>query len=256
MKKILLVFSLLILTSAIKAQDFRVGVKGGGNTTWLINTNVFATDQELDHSATFGATAGLSATYMFNNFLGLSLDVMYASVNQTYNGEFGNTAILYQVREKLRYIELPLMLKLASEKGPYFEIGPKFSLLTTQKEEINFEDPYQAFGDNGNYKDNFSPLVLSIALGFGVDIKIAENMYITTGLRLAYGPGDALEKKTDPEIQADLLSNNPHAMPFLQRYSSYKDGDYSGNDRVYKHEKTHIATGGLVVGYTYRFGGK
>ena len=251
MKKILLVFSLFATVTQLQAQGFRIGAKGAANTTWLLNSNVFDADKSIDHEASFGANIGVSATYMFNSYLGLSLDVMYASVNQHYKGE---TNILgsnfgYKIKEKLRYIDLPLLLKLTSEKGPYFEIGPKFSILSNHREEMNYDDDVLGgLGSGASYKGDFNSLVLSIALGFGVDIKVAENMYVTAGLRLAYGPGDTLDKMSESELGTD-----DHSM--ISHFSSYENGG-TGNNPKYSYKKTHTATGGLLIGYTYEFGGK
>lgn len=258
MKKILVCSALLIFGHVLYGQSIRVGVKGTGNTTWLLNQNVFDTDEELDHSASFGVNGGISATYMFNDLIGLSLDVMYASVNQNYKGEAKGLGVenTYVLKEKLRYIELPLLFKITSKQGPYFEIGPKLSLLTGHREELKFDnDAYQIFNTSGNFKNDFNPLQVAATLGFGVDINIAPNMYINVGLRLAYGITDALKQHSDAELQADLGGKDPQ-YTILQRYSSYDSGDYSGGDQIYKYKRTHIATGGLLIGYSYSFGGK
>lgn len=263
MKKILLVFSLFFAFSQLNAQGLRVGIKGGGSTTWLLNQNVFDADKRIDHEATFGANVGASVTYMFTDMVGLSLDVLYTGVNQKYNGEVGGSGPFndetYTIKEKLRYIELPLMFKLTGEKGPYFEIGPKVGLLTGQREEFDYEDEDLAEGGmSGSFKNDFNSVIISLGLGFGVDIKVAENMFVTAGLRLSYGLGDALKKKDDDEIQSALIVGaltGEQEISFIQGFSSYKDGDYSGNDRDYSYKKTHIATGGLVLGFTYQFGG-
>ena len=258
MKKILLSLSLLFVIPVVQAQSVRVGAKGSANSTWLLNTNVFDTDEELDHSASFGGNAGISATYMFNDLIGLSLDVMFASVNQQYKGEIKGLSgdNTFMLKEKLRYIDLPLMFKLTSKQGPYFEIGPKFSLLNAHREELKFDnDNYSVFNTGGNFKNDFTAFQISAVLGFGVDINIAKDMYITVGLRLAYGISDAMKKRSDAEIQSDLGSLDPEYC-ILQRYVSYKDGDYSGGDQIYKYKPSHSAVGGLVIGYTYSFGGK
>jgi hypothetical protein len=249
MKKILLTSVALLIFISAQAQSFRTGIKMAANTTWLLNTNVFDANDEIDPVAAFGVNFGASATYMFNDMLGISLDIMYASVNQHYKGTNPHFGIVpmagnYTMIEKLRYLDLPLLLKLTSEKGPYFEIGPKFSLLMNQTEEFDGD-----FGSgSASYKNDFNSLLLSIALGFGVDIKVAEHMFINVGLRLAYNPGSATK-----EISKDEILNGTHA--FITPYSSYEDGDFTGSDAVYKYEKSHIASGGLLLGFTYEFGG-
>jgi|GEM_PF-742675 len=259
MKKILLAVVLLFSYIGANSQSFRIGAKGAANTTWLLNGNIFDADDEIDTEASFGANAGLSVTHMFSPQLGLSLDILYASVNQHYKGTFDifGTPRNYTLKEKLRYIDLPLMLKITSEKGPYFEIGPKLSFLMKETQVVESEFPILIGNriQNGtrSFKNDYNPLIFSIALGFGVDIKVAEHHYITAGLRLAYSPGSALKKISQDELEEDLDNEVGHS--FILPYSTYKDGDFTGSDRIFSHKKTNIATGGLLLGYTYEFGG-
>jgi len=249
MKKILLTSVALLIFINVHAQGFRTGIKVAANSTWLLNTNVFDAGDEIDPVASFGVDFGATGTYMFSEMIGISLDVFYSAVNQHYKGTFITGPLPtdlfdYTVKEKLRYLDLPLMLKLTSEKGPFFEIGPKFSFLMNQTEDFKSE-----FLDvSESHKDDFNSMLISIALGFGVDIKVAENMFINVGLRLAYNPGSALK-----DLGEDALDNGEHA--FISSYSSYDEGDVSGSNAVYKFEKSHVATGGLLVGFTYAFGG-
>jgi outer membrane protein W len=242
MKKILLASALIFLFISAQSQGIRIGLKGQANTTWLLNKNVFDANDEIDHEASFGANIGASATYMFNDLLGLSLDLMYASVNQHYKGTILGED--YTMKEKLRYIDLPILLKLTSESGPYFEIGPKFSFLMNHTEEFDSD----ILSSSESYKNDFNSVLFSIALGFGVDIKVAEHHFINVGLRLAYNPGSALK-----DLGEDNLDSEDHSI--IQHASSYKDGGTGLND-PYHYEKTHVATGGLLLGYTYEFGGK
>jgi hypothetical protein len=247
MKKLILAFSLFIIHSQIQAQAIRVGAKLGGHTNWLLNDNVFSSSH-LNIAPSFGATGGLTASYWFNHSMGVSLDLLYASVNQNYkpdNTDDGD----YTLKEKLRYIDLPLLFKVGSNQGAYFEIGPKFSLLTNHKEVLQVNDDFNTGLESSthSYKNDFNGLVFSIALGFGIDIKINDKMGINTGLRFAYNPGDVLKQHSE-----DNLTDFSESHSFISQFSSFDN--YGGKDPEYKYKKTHLITGGLLVGYYYQFG--
>ena len=48
MKKALLTLGIALAAMTTQAQDFRVGITGGLNSTWLLNNNVFDANDELD----------------------------------------------------------------------------------------------------------------------------------------------------------------------------------------------------------------
>lgn len=250
MKKYILVFCLLSGVSMAQAQALRVGLKGGPNSTWLLNDNIFGS-ADINIWPTFGGTVGPSVTYMFSDAVGVSLDILYTSVNQQYRPDEDEDPFAYDLKEKLRYIDLPLLFKVGSQKGPYFEIGPKFSILTKHREEFTFLNGVQGGqGESYSNKSDFNGLLFSIALGFGVDIKIVKNMYINAGLRLAYNPGDVLRQKSSAEL---MLDGDNHTI--IQQFSSYSNYPDKASDLNYRYKKTHLVSGGLFLGFTYQIFG-
>jgi hypothetical protein len=239
MKKALLIIAVVVASLNVQAQSFRLGLSGGINSTWLMNKNVFDAGDELDIATTFGGRLGIDAIYSFNEKVGLSIGFNFISGhNQKYTGEdgFGGD---YDAKVKLRYFDIPILFRLTSSGGTYFELGPQIGILTSAKEDFEAS----GFSDNDHdAKNAFNTTNIAAIIGFGVDIDVTDNLYITTGLRLGYGFTDAT-KEFDTPLEVTASDT------FTAQITHYDDeGDFN-------YEKSSRVFGGLHLGLSYKFGG-
>ena len=101
-----------------------------------------------------------------------------------------NSPLKYESETNLTYIDVPLLFRLTSSKGPYFEIGPQFSFLS--KAESTYKDsPSDPDFTTSDIKDNVNSVNISAQIGFGYDIKASEKLTVGLGLRFGYGLTDA-----------------------------------------------------------------
>lgn len=246
MKKIILVAALLTGFVSAQAQEgVRLGVKGSYFSTWLFNKNVSDQDASLDYASTFSTAFGAQAVFMFAETYGMSAEIVAASHSQKYDGLIGNSDDLPYTNEiKLNYIDIPVMFRVSSPKGPYFELGPQFCLLTGAKETFTLEnDPGNTSYSDKDVKDDFTGFGIAGVLGFGIDIKLSEMINLTTGLRFGYMFSDATTEYT-----ADELDNLGDKASLVSAFSHYN------TDYKLDYQKSNRAFGGLQIGLQFQLG--
>lgn len=253
MKKALLTIAVVIAGLSVQAQNIRVGLTGGVNSTWLMNKNVFDADDELDIAASFGGRLGIEGIYSFNDKTGLSLGFNFISThNQKYTGESSSGNVSYDVTEHLKYFDIPLLFRLTSSSGTYFEVGPQFGFLTSATEDFE-TSPSSPFDYEGDEHDgSYENMNIAVILGFGVDIDVTENIFITAGLRLGYGLSDVT---TEYGSAAELAAaDNMDEISYPNYWAHYENANTQNGDQ-FSYEKTSRVFGGLNLGVSYKFGG-
>jgi opacity protein-like surface antigen len=192
MKRFLVTLIALSFLQQANAQNIRIGVEGAYNSTWLFNKNVSDAGEELDYQKTFGSQIGVNAVFSLKEGLGLYAGVLSGKVNQKlkYRTNINLPNETSETEEtKLSYIDIPVLLRITSSKGPYFEVGPQFSILSSSKlkTDLGTNDI-----DKGIKSSN-----ISVEIGFGVDIKATDKLTVNAGLRFGYGLTDAAEKPSN-----------------------------------------------------------
>jgi len=257
MKKALLTIAVVIVALSVQAQNVRIGVSGGVNSTWLMNKNVFDQNDGLDIAATFGGRFGIDAIYSFSEKIGIGIGFNFVSRNsQKYTGDktINGPGIVLpgDLTTKLNYFDIPIMLRLTSSGGTYFEIGPQFGFLT--KAEETFEGDGNSTFDYSDYdvKNAFESTNIGLVLGFGVDIDVTENIFITTGIRLGYGFSDVTKEYSSG---TEMLIDNPDAAFPPYAYYLTTSAAHTDDGGDFNYEKTSRVFGGLNIGVSYKFGG-
>jgi hypothetical protein len=253
MKKTILALLLVGAMHTLQAQEgVRIGVKGAFNSTWLFNNNVSDAGPSLDYESTFGGSLGAQVIFMFAETYGMSAEVLLSSHNQNYAGFLNkNEANTFKLENRISYLDIPVLFRVSSPKGPYFEIGPQASILLGAKESYSSLSNSVA---NPNYsdkdfKDDFNGFGLSGILGFGVDIKISEKINLNTGLRFGYTFTDATSEYSPSEGTALLLKNELSQNAVLNHTG--KDDGKGGN--IFDYQKSNRVWGGLNIGLQYSF---
>lgn len=182
MKRILIIAAIMASAHFSIGQTLRAGLAGGYNSTWLFNKQVSDAGDELDYKSSFGPQFGVEGLFNLDEGLGISAGILFGSVNQKYTNRSNNET--FETATKLKYIDIPLLFRRTGENGPYFEIGPQFSIFSSGTAET-------PLGDSDIDSDQINGLNISGVLGFGYDAQISDNLVFTAGLRFAYGFTDA-----------------------------------------------------------------
>ncbi|MFN0190050.1 MAG: porin family protein [Bacteroidia bacterium] len=242
MKKILAIAVIVItsLSSAQAQEGIRLGAKGSFFSTWLFNKNVSDRNASLDYASSFSPTFGVQAIFMFKETMGVSAEIIYASQKQKYDGyNDGNENRTFTNELNLSYIDIPILFRVSSPKGPYFEIGPQASLLMGAKETYS-----EIFDATDNYsdkdvKDDFAGFGVAGVLGFGIDIKLTDMINLTTGLRFGYMFTDA----TNEYDITELVTRS-----FADQLSNVSGSSHFDTDNKLAYQKSDRAFGGLQIG--------
>jgi opacity protein-like surface antigen len=251
MKKILAIAVIVIagLSSAQAQEGIRLGAKGSFFSTWLFNKNVSDQNASLDYASTFSPSFGIQAVFMLKETYGISAEIVYASHKQKYDGYIGNEEDGAFTNElTLSYIDIPILFRVSSPKGPYFEIGPQVSLLAGAKETFAFEIPTVANYSDRDVKDDFKGFGVAGVLGFGIDIKLTDMINLTTGLRFGYMFTDATTEYSQEEFE-NIDTDKISLVSAAAHYEAEKELGSPKND--FSYQKSNRAFGGLQIGIQF-----
>jgi len=254
MKKLILVAALAAITFGAQAQgEITIGLKGAFNYTGLFNNNVSDQGYELDYAPTTGGSFGASFNYRLAEKSSIDVNILISGQNQKYDLKFGPeaSALPATVETNLKYIDIPVLFKLGSGNGAYFEVGPQLSFLSSAKETSTWADATSlgsAVSSQFNYsgrdfKNDFKGFGLSGVIGFGGDFELNDNLGLTAGLRLGYMFTDATVEYTQAE--ATTLAGNDNLSYNAIFNHTNKAGDFD-------YQKTMRAWAGLNIGLTYK----
>ena len=193
----------LFLTASfgmLHAQDNNVntefGVKGG------LNMSNLYTDDADDENVLFGFNAGVYATLPVSDFIAIQPELLFTTRGSKL--EYNNALAQGNVKLKLNYIELPLLVRVNITKNFNIHAGGYASYMVSAKStgdgDFEFEDQYNT--------DDFNKFDAGLAGGIGVDFSP-----LSVGLRYNYGL-TTIEK--DGDDSSDLKNSN------LSLYLSYK----------------------------------
>lgn len=230
MKKILLPILVLFISNQIFAQKgFEIGAGIMPQSTWLFSKTDSDAGDELDYAATFNLAYGVQAGYNFSHSMGVETGLLLSTQGQKYTQVLLSTKI--NTERRLNYAKVPILFKFNTNPDAktmfVFKVGPQFNFLTgadyyLDDEKIELTDTQ---GKPVDFKTAFKSSEIDLAFGFGPTFNIG-NAHINLLLRFDYGFGDAENKDISGVI-------------------SYPD------DR----EAAHNTTGGILLGFSYTFGG-
>lgn len=194
---------ILFLTASfgmLHAQEDNVntefGVKGG------LNMSNLYTDDADDENVLFGFNAGVYATLPVSDFIAIQPELLFTTRGSEL--EYNNALAQGNVKLKLNYIELPLLVRVNITKNFNIHAGGYASYMVSAKStgdgDFEFENQYNT--------DDFNKFDAGLAGGIGVDFSP-----LSVGLRYNYGL-TTIEK--DGDNSSDLKNSN------LSLYLSYK----------------------------------
>jgi Outer membrane protein beta-barrel domain len=121
MRKVLFGLTLLIATTAVKAQHAEFGIKGGLNASKFSNES--GSDYKLHPSFHVGILEHIHITKSF----AIQPEVMYSGQGTKFST--GNA----DSRFNLGYINVPVLFQLMTKSGFRFETGPQIGFLVNAK---------------------------------------------------------------------------------------------------------------------------
>ncbi|MEO7977724.1 porin family protein [Flavobacterium sp.] len=172
------------------------GIKGG------LNMSNLYTDDADDENVLFGFNAGAYATLPVSDFVAIQPELLFTTRGSEL--EYNNVLAQGNVKLKLNYIELPLLVRVNITKNFNIHAGGYASYMVSAKStgdgDFEFEDQYDT--------DDFNKFDAGLAGGIGVDFSP-----LSVGLRYNYGLTTIVK---DGDDSSDLKNSN------LSLYLSYK----------------------------------
>ncbi len=239
MKKYLLVLLacfILAFTDMYAQVGIRVGAFAQPQGCWVYNQNWLDADNNYAPIPIYRTNFGLDLGYNIKDHIGIRANVTYnqmgvrnedkevglTSSNVTIPGNFPNS-LAYSTQqiglndEKViksdiisKYISTPLMLRVNS--NPLSNVISHFDLVLTPSFLVGTTTRYKAGGGswqknpdsvNTKIKKYTNSFDFAIGIGVGVDVKLAENLYLNLSiLRINYSITDAYKSqdKTGPFV--------------------------------------------------------
>ncbi|MCS7077854.1 MAG: PorT family protein [Bacteroidia bacterium] len=213
----------------------RVGAFGQPQGCWVYNQNWLDADNNYAPTPIYRTNFGLDLGYNFKDQLGIRANVIYnqmgvrnedketgfTSSNANVGGDFpkvlGYSSQQHAPNDKViktdiipKYISTPLMLRVNS--NPLSNVISHFDLVLTPSFLVGMGSRYKEGG--GAWKKNADSVIVklkkytnsfdfAIGIGVGVDVKLAENLYLNLSvLRINYSITDAFKSqdKTGPFV--------------------------------------------------------
>ena len=264
MKRFLTLILITASCSMAMAQDEpnRIAIKAAYSSTWLLNKNVSDKNDMVDYASSFGPSFGIQYIRMLSEKVGLDIEILMSNHVQKYDGEDISTDLgittttTLTLEDRLKYLDIPILLRTGDGGGLYFEFGPQFSFLMNAEEDFGMTSygPGFSFGDSysdKDVKDDFNDFIVSGVIGVGIDLALTDNLSLGGGLRLAYGFSDASTEYSKEEFNAksdaEALSANSAII-----HTTGADLSQGANQEQFGYEKTARVSGGIHLALTYR----
>lgn len=218
-KHIIVLMSLFLFTSVLKAQDdrdFRFGFKVSPAINW-----VKVKDGRMNSGATgLGFAYGLMGDFRLSENYAISTEFLITTFKSNVKSKPGDTFTRdndfrtysnLDYHYSLKYIQIPIAIKFKTKEIgaitywgqfgiiPSFSIGntvvssaaPAFGLDEKYNPNVNDNNKY----DFKTYEDNVNALRVAMLIGAGIEYRISGNTSITAGLRFDNGFTDFLNNK-------------------------------------------------------------
>jgi opacity protein-like surface antigen len=184
------------VTTKVKEQAF--GVKVGANFS-STNGNLATFTPGADPKMKLGLLMGIYSQFQLSEGLRLQPELLYSAEGNIIDGPLGaNNTMVTVLRNKINYINLPLMLQFTKGSGFYFEAGPQIGFrLSAKSKKEEFPGQPSAVTD---LKKNTKGTAFS--LGAGAGYEMASGLGI--GVRYMFGLNDI--STTSSSLKSNVLS--------------------------------------------------
>lgn len=189
------------VTTKVKEQAF--GVKVGAN---FGNTNnsltPLGTGPFSDPKMKLGLLLGVYSQFQLSEGLRLQPELMYSAEGCIIEAPLGASGTMATVfRDRINFLNIPLMLQFTKGSGFYFEAGPQIGFRLSAKSKFeNLSNIGGGASSVTDYKKNTKGTAFS--LGAGAGYEMASGLGI--GLRYMFGLNDI--STTSTSLKSNVLS--------------------------------------------------
>jgi long-subunit fatty acid transport protein len=225
MKKNTIIISVLILlASTLKAQEgtrpFNFTFRMGPNLSWLkSNSDAVSPDGSII-GFSWGALCEIPVQTNYAFVTGFNIN--FAGGKVDYAGVYQSTPVLIKERYSLKYLELPLMLKIKTNEVNgvlfYGQIGLGTSFRLNSRVKRLFQTPpyssaFNNIAPEDKNSDNLTSFIReSLLIGIGAQYKLQDNLKLFGGLNFNNGFTDVLKKgpynTNDPKVISNFVELN------------------------------------------------
>lgn len=205
MKKIYLFLILSVITVSVSHAQFKFGIKGGGNVATLVG------DVEVD--PILGFHLGAYAHIGFTNNFGIQSELLYSTQGDKYDF-VDNNFLTVNAKDRLNYLNIPVLLKLQTNSGITFEGGGQFGFLLMSKITYDIENNNSGVTyDDYENKEYLNPVDFGLVLGAGYELASGINI----NLRAIFGVTNVNdpEKIPDSEEVSNLVGQLSIGFPLF-----------------------------------------
>ena len=160
----------------VQAQETSFGIKGGFNSASLSDDEGFTTD------ARNGFHVGIYGEARLSDFIAIQPELLYSQQGSEIESE--DT----EYKQKVDYINLPVMLKLYLIPGVFAEVGPQIGLAINDETESNVRGLFSA-------EQETDPNSFDYGVNIGAGFKLLNG--VQAGVRYNYGLGDLYDESDD-----------------------------------------------------------
>jgi hypothetical protein len=182
MRFLLTITTCLLFSISSNAQSWiDVGLKGSYGMTQVYNKSIWE-NRKVVNKLSYGHNYGGKAGWNFNRKYALTLDFLYGSASQVF--EFNTEGGSYDEKLVYNQFDLPLLLRVNSQTGSFFEVGPNVAWMSRHRELAN--------GSTEDLKQYFNSTNFGFIVGMGAYMLGSKNTYLTFGARLHIGLSDMI----------------------------------------------------------------
>jgi len=224
MKKNTIIISVLILlASTLKAQEgtkpFNFTFRMGPNLSWLkSNSDAVSPDGSII-GFSWGALCEIPVQTNYAFVTGFNINFVGGKVD--YAGLVQGQTEMVKERYSLKYLELPVMLKIKTNEVNgvlfYGQIGLGTSFRLNSRVKRSFQNPpstssYYAIDEDKNCDNITSFIRESLLIGIGAQYRLQDNLKLFGGLNFNNGFTDVLKKgpynTNDPKVISNFVELN------------------------------------------------
>lgn len=197
MKKVItatfIMFLFVGVNNAKAQKGFSLLVKGNPHASWMLNIEDF-TNEDIKVELLPGFSTGIGVGYNFSDNFGIAADVLYSM----QGGRYKLADHPYNLR--VNYLKVPILFSYTTPQlgkvALYGKMGPQASFLLNSKLKNEERDLIH------NLNDRFEKITIGGAAGIGVQLSVANNLFLTGGFRLDFDFTNA-EKVNNVNYRAD-----------------------------------------------------
>lgn len=173
MNRLLLIILLSSISICSSLAQFKIGVKGGLN----FSTIVLTPDTDLDITPLSSFHIGGFFNYGITENFGIQMELLYSVEGGRFlsetNGQIGDgpfETLDLELKDKLTFFSVPLLLRYHHESGFTAELGPSFNFLLKARRSLTQSNTTSDLALTQDLEDTYTSADTKIAFGLGYEL--------------------------------------------------------------------------------------